>query len=296
MPAESQNRQPSILIIEDDANLSEMLSAYFSVQDYQVMTTAWGEMGVSRAAELRPDLIILDIHLPDIDGFEVRRRLLAGRKTHNIPVIFLTEAGDRADRLHGLELGVIDYITKPFDVQELRLKVRNILRRTSGAGWENPITGLPEGGALDEALAALGASHPGEVSLIAVSLLGLESFRELYGFVASDDVLRVAALTLAAAVRETGGTEALCGHLDDPIFLIVTPSETTAALIARIIERLGYSLEYFYPAENRGRQARTTDRLRLAVTPLNPDGNLPLRVEELRHRLAEMRREADFTA
>lgn len=118
-----------ILLIEDDLDVADMLNAYFRVQGYEVFTSNWGEDGVRAVATVRPDLILLDIRLPDIDGYEVARRLRADRKTNTIPIIFLTERRDRADRLQGLELGADDYITKPFDLQELRLRVRNAIRR-----------------------------------------------------------------------------------------------------------------------------------------------------------------------
>src|SRR5512141_1887417 len=122
-----------------------MLNAYFRVQGYEVFTVNWGEDGVRAAQTVLPDLVILDIRLPDIDGYEVARRLRADRRTNNIPIIFLTERRDRADRLQGLELGADDFITKPFDVQELRLRVRNTIRRASMDSLTNPVTGLPEG-------------------------------------------------------------------------------------------------------------------------------------------------------
>ncbi len=96
--------------------------------------------------------MILDIRLPDIDGFEVARRLRANRKTREIPIIFLTEKRERNDRLKGLELQADDYITKPFDIQELRLRVRNALQRSRQGPLTNPVTGLPEGSLVDEAL------------------------------------------------------------------------------------------------------------------------------------------------
>lgn len=134
-----------ILIIEDDLDVAEMLNAYFRVQGYEVFTVNWGEDGVRSCLTVQPDLVILDIRLPDIDGYEVARRLRGDRRTSEVPIIFLTEKRDRSDRLQGLELGADDYITKPFDVQELRLRVRNALKRVSQGSLTNPVTGLPEG-------------------------------------------------------------------------------------------------------------------------------------------------------
>ncbi|MFN7209434.1 MAG: response regulator transcription factor, partial [Aggregatilineales bacterium] len=117
-----------IMIVEDDPDLSELLQNFFTVQGYEVFSAAWGEEGVRLTREYAPDLVMLDIRLPDIDGYEVCRRIRTNRRTQDIPVIFLTEKRDRVDKLTGLELGVVDYITTPFDIQELRLRVRNVLR------------------------------------------------------------------------------------------------------------------------------------------------------------------------
>ena len=120
---------PIILIVEDDLDVADMLNAYFRIQGYEVLTVNFGADGLRAAETSRPDIIILDIRLPDIDGFEVAKQLRANRNTREVPILFLTEKRERKDRLHGLEIGGDDYITKPFDIQELRLRVRNSLSR-----------------------------------------------------------------------------------------------------------------------------------------------------------------------
>jgi len=135
--------RPTILIVEDDVDIADMLNAYFRVQGYEVMVVSEGEEAVTQCTSKLPNLVILDIRLPDIDGFEVARRLRTQRRTKEIPIIFLTEKRARGDRMQGLDLGADDYITKPFDVQELRLRVRNALRRSSHWTLINPVTNLP---------------------------------------------------------------------------------------------------------------------------------------------------------
>src|SRR4051812_39112706 len=110
--------EQKLLIVEDDPGLAEMLAHYFRVQGYEVFVTMLGENACTMAWETLPDVIVLDIHLPDISGYEVVRRLQESHRTRTIPVVFLTELTDRVDKRQGLELGVFDYITKPFDVQE----------------------------------------------------------------------------------------------------------------------------------------------------------------------------------
>jgi CheY-like chemotaxis protein len=255
-----------ILIVEDDPTLAEMLVEFFHAAGYAVQSTGSGYEALNLAADDIPDIVVLDIHLPDISGFDVCRRLLEAHKTRTVPVIFLTELTDRIDRIQGLELGVFDYITKPFDVQELRLRVRNVLHRASPHSTENPVTLLPEGEPVREALANAGR----ECGVLVVSLKGLNTFRELYGFVASDDVLRVTCLMVKNAAGEIGGDSAFCGHIDEQTLLVIAPRSKRDAVETRIHQRAEQTLELFYPRDNRGQYARTRDRLRLAIGRL-PD-------------------------
>ena len=248
-----------ILIVEDDPDVAEMLTAYFRSQDYEVFTVNWGEDGVRSAIQVSPDLVILDIRLPDIDGYEVAHRLRTDRRTGDIPIIFLTEKRDRADRLQGLEIGADDYITKPFDVQELRLRVRNALNRISQGSLTNPVTGLPEGTLVDEKLSeVLGKDS---ASLLFISLENMGVFRESYGFVASDDVLRAVSLMIVNTMREFSRPEDFLGHLSATEFILVVPPSNLAALSDKLRSRLKLSVEYFYPIKDREMASKQPDRL-----------------------------------
>jgi PleD family two-component response regulator len=260
---------PTLLVVEDDPNLAEMMETYFSLQSYRVKTVGLGNKAVAMAQADPPDLIILDIRLPDIDGFEVCKRLNESHRTRQIPILFLTERSDRVDKLKGLSLGVIDYITKPFDIQEVKLRVRNTLQRAEEMRQENPITGLPEGEIVARQFEQrLKESDPWCV--VAVGLEGINDFRELYGFLASDDVLRVTATALHHAAREFNGGWSLGGHLSDQTFAFLIPPARLDAFTNAIRRRLADHLEYFYPGDNRGDQAHSSDRLGLAFGVVGP--------------------------
>jgi DNA-binding response OmpR family regulator len=263
---DSVTEKSHILIVEDDLDLAEMLNAYFRVQGYEVGTAAWGEDAVRMTLENPPDLVVLDIRLPDIDGYEVCRRIRTQRRTQGVPVIFLTEKRDRVDKLSGLELGVVDYITKPFDIQELRLRVRNALRRASQAVLVNPVTNLPEGSIVDEKLGTLLYSEAAW-SVLLITIMGLESFRELYGFIASDDVLRAVSLMMNNAVREVGNETDFIGHMAPHDFIILTDETHLGPIRERIEVRLKQSMAYFYPLKDRekAKQAMEENRLKLVI-------------------------------
>ena len=275
-----------LLIVEDDPDLLEMLVNYFSTQGYDVLGAGRGLEAVQLAEAHTPGLIMLDIRLPDIDGYEVCRRIRASRRTHDLPVIFLTERRDRVDKLAGLELGVVDYITKPFDIQELRLRVRNTLRRAAQIALVNPVTNIPEGALVNERLTqVLGAGQPWAALVVRIG--GLDGFREMYGFVNADDVLRAVALMINNAIREVGGEGDFVGHLSTSDFVILTDTERLDAIRNRIETRIRLSMQYFYPLrdQDKARQALNQGHLSLGVAALTSAENVAQSPEALRQAL-----------
>jgi PleD family two-component response regulator len=262
-----------ILVVEDDVDIAEMLNNYFETQGYEVMTTAWGEDALGLTEDFLPDLVVLDIHLPDIDGYEVCRRLRGHRRTEHIPVIFLTERRKRIDRLTGLELGAVDYITKPFDIQELRLRVRNALRRASLGTLINPITGLPTDSLIDERLTAL--LRQSDWALLSVGIHGLTDFSNKYGFVACDDVLRAVALMIKNAAQESGHSDPFIGHLGEADFIVISTPSKIDALRERVISRLDQAIDYFYPMKAREENQGQPSKISLRIGVVAPqDGPL----------------------
>lgn len=120
-----------ILVVEDDFDISTILRTFFSEEGYMVEVASRGQEALEICRKELFDLILLDIRLPDIDGYKVCDRLRHAIRTKNTPLIFLTQNKDRKDRLKALELGADDYVTKPFDIDELQLRVRNLIEQTS---------------------------------------------------------------------------------------------------------------------------------------------------------------------
>ena len=118
-----------ILIIEDEHDVADLLAYNLSKEGYQPFVAHEGVTGLRRSQDFHPDLVILDLMLPGMDGWEVFRRLRKERETAHTPVIMLTARGDEADRVLGLELGADDYITKPFSLREVIARIKTVLRR-----------------------------------------------------------------------------------------------------------------------------------------------------------------------
>src|SRR5882757_5141662 len=131
-------KQPGarLLVVEDEPNILELLSASLRYAGFDVVTAAAGTEAVQAAQRHRPDLIVLDVMLPDMDGFDVIRRLRGGGA--HIPVLFLTARDATQDKIRGLTLGGDDYVTKPFSLEEVIARIRAVLRRAQGGPAEAP--------------------------------------------------------------------------------------------------------------------------------------------------------------
>ncbi len=237
----------TLLIVEDDHDTSEMLRVYFEAQGYEVLRAATGQEALDLCQTQLPNLVLLDVRLPDMDGFEVGKRLQEDLRTSRLPVIFVTERRERDFRITGLKLGAIDYITKPFDIQELRLRVRNALRRAGSQN--NPITGLPGDKLTANRLELLLENT--NWAIIAITITGLSTFNEIYGFVARDDVLRAVALILTSAVDESGTLDDFVGHPTESQFIVITTPAKVYDLKNQIETRLNQAMIYFYPIHDR---------------------------------------------
>ena len=118
-----------ILVVDDDANICELLRLYLTKEGYQVTVANDGEEGLEKFNQVKPDMVLLDVMMPRMDGLEVCRRI---RKAGNTPVMMLTAKGETFDKVLGLELGADDYVVKPFDAKEVVARVKAVLRRTQG--------------------------------------------------------------------------------------------------------------------------------------------------------------------
>lgn len=238
-----------ILFVEDDVETANMLRLYFESQGYEIMHASWGRDGIEMSYRNPPDLAVLDVRLPDIDGYEVCREMRRNWRTSQIPIIFLTERKERDDRIAGLKLGAVDYLTKPFDLQELRLRVRNALNRSKFESLVDPITALPGSKLLDARLKELLVRRDWSVLLITIS--GLADFSERYGFVSGNEVLRAAALVLGKALDEGGTGEDFLGDAGGGTFIMVTVPSKANALQEQVASQLKRVVTYFYPVTDR---------------------------------------------
>lgn len=241
-----------ILVVEDDFDISNMLRIYFSGQGYEVQVAPRGSDALSMTRKQLPHLIVLDIMLPDMNGYDVCRELRTTARTSHIPIIFLTQKDERSDKIAGLELGADDYITKPFDIEELKLRVQNAIRAADRTSLLNPVTNLPMGRLIEDTLRSLMRDNK-QWAYIDLKINGFEQFKEIYGFVAGDEVLRFTALLLGEVVDTQGTADDYVGHPSADNFIVITHVQDPKRLRDYIAERFNDEVKQHYSFIDRER-------------------------------------------
>jgi len=282
-----------ILVVEDDFDISNMLRIYFQSQGYDVTVAPRGEEGLDKCRQQMPHVIVLDIMLPDIDGYEVCRRLRSNLRTSHVPIIFLTQKDERSDRIAGLELGADDYVTKPFDIEELRLRVQGSIRRAQATNLSNPTTGLPSGKQIEEQLRNL--MRQDDWALLYVGINHIEPFRDKEGFLAADEVLRDLAHMLGDTVDEFGTPNDFIGHRGGDDFIVITTMEHGPTIRDRVVARFSANVGTHYNFMDRENKSITVDGQRyplmsLAIGMVSPQDGPFADIREITEVAAEMRR------
>ena len=287
-----------ILVVEDDSDISNMLRIYFTSQGYEVVVAGRGGDALERCRQQLPNVIVLDIMLPDIDGYEVCTQLRTNLRTSHVPIIFLTQKDERSDRIAGLELGADDYITKPFDIEELRLRVQGAMRRAERENLTNPTTGLPSGRLNEEQLRLLMRKH--DWGLLYIGIEGLEDFNNAYGFLAGDDVLRFTALLLGETLDEGGAPDDYIGHVGGDKFMVITKMDRARTLADALKARFANGILSHYSFIDRDRgyivirdpdgKDRQAPLMRMCVGLIRSDVQEFTDIREITEAAAEARR------
>jgi diguanylate cyclase (GGDEF)-like protein len=240
-----------LLIVEDDFDISNMLRIYFDSQGYETIVATRGKEALEICRRNLPNLVILDIMLPDINGYEVCTQLRSNLRTSHIPIIFLTQKDERSDQITGLERGADDYITKPFDLQLLMLRVQGALRRANWLNLTSPVTGLPSSKLVEDQLRQIIRREDWAVLYIGIN--HIDDFNDVYGFVAGDDVLRFTVMILAEVVDELGSGSEFIGHIGGDDFIIISEPESAPKIKERLQQRFDEEVVTFYNFKDRER-------------------------------------------
>ena len=244
----------TILVVEDDTNIARLLEVSLRESGYNVLMALRGEHALEICREHHVDLIVLDIRLPDISGYEVGVALRQAPQTESIPIIVLTAFTERQDKLDAYRLVRAEqFLGKPFDVEELLSVIRVHLDRSQRQAQYHPITDLPTGELLNDQLRGLLPRTDWTMALLRIN--GFESFTQYYGAVVGENVLKFTAHCLRDAVQAEGDTSAFVGQMVvGPYFVLIsqpTLIETVAAHVISVFDR-DIRLHYDYRDRARG--------------------------------------------
>lgn len=235
-----------ILIVEDAPDIAGLLQVFFTSQGYEALVASRGGQAVELSRREMPDIVLLDIMLPDMNGYTVCQELRSNRRTREIPIIFLTARGEKEDIIQGLQLGADDYIVKPFDLQVLQARVNNRLQHAALLSSKDPTTGLPGSQAIEEELRRVLNRH--DWALAYIGLEHFEPYSQAYGFVAGDNALRFVARLLVEAVDDLGGPDDFVGHGIGTDFVLTTSPDRVKPICERLMrdfdERIGTLYDY----------------------------------------------------
>ena len=291
--------KPRLLIVEDDTDISNMLTIFFNSMNFEVDTALRGSAALEKTRANLPHLIILDIMLPDIDGFEVCKALRTNIRTSHVPIIFLTQKDERSDKLAGLELGADDYITKPFDIDELRLRVSRAITRSEQQNLTDPQSGLPSGRLIEDHLRRIIRQQ--NWALMDMRINNYEPFKETYGFVAGGDVLRLVAMIINEVLDDLGTPNDFVGHAGGDNFIIVTAQSSAADIRQKLKARFAQEVLSHYSFMDReqgyilasggfGQENKKVGLMTLAIGVVSPSEYQFADIREITEMAAEARR------
>ena len=241
--------KPRILVAEDERHVREPLVILLNNADYDVIEAADGQMALEAAQHMLPDLIILDVMMPHMDGHEVCRRLRASHVTRNIPIIMLTARSEEESRLTGLEGGANDYIIKPWNKRELELRIKNALELSRLQRSASPLTGLPGNHALNEEL-KLRILRGKPFAMLQIDIDHFKSFNDYYNYQRGDQAIQAVARIIMEAADKHGNGEDFVGHIGGDDFVLITLPERAEAAGEDIIEVFNRVTPNLYDAED----------------------------------------------
>jgi diguanylate cyclase (GGDEF)-like protein len=290
-----------VLFADDNEDMRQMVRALLEVSGHEVALVPDGQSAFESMEDREPDLLLLDVDMPGMSGFEVCRVVKSNPFTSRIPVLMLTAEGDIDSKVTGFEAGADDYLPKPFDPRELRARVTALLRLVRREADRNPTSGLPGGRAIEENIfERVDRDQPFAVCYM--DLDNFKAFADTFGFSVADQVIKEMGAALRDAVEATGGSEDFVGHIGGDDFLVVTTDPYAEAIakegarrfrevVRHIVGDEAFSRGTFSGVDRNGAVRRfPIARVSTAVLSVQPDAFVSM--NHLGLLAAEMKRKA----
>ena len=243
----------TILVADDDVDVATAVEINLQLEGYDVHVAHDGEQAVAMAAMLQPDLVILDVVMPKMDGFQACEAIRSDPRTQNSAIIMLTAKSVAADKLTGFGAGADDYIVKPFEPAELIARVRGVLRRSSQMRDVSPLTRLPGNFRISSELERLVSRETAEFAVLYFDLNDFKSFNDYYGFLRGDEVIKFTARILSEAMGEHPSEPSFLGHVGGDDFVMIVHPSVAETICQTIVERFDQGILETYDDEDRAR-------------------------------------------
>lgn len=252
----------TIVVVDDDPNVGLLISVILKNIGYSIVSLSNGKDLLSYLANnSKPGLILLDLKLPDIDGYELCKRIRDNQFTSDVPIIVLTGVSEVDSKVKTIEMGADDYISKPFDVRELKVRIKRILKRKDNDSSLNPLTRLP-GGPLIEEFTRKKLELDPDFSYAYIDIDNFKAYNDVYGYTKGDAVIKFLADLLEKVLRENSKGDYFLGHIGGDDFVILAPNDKIIRTVEGIIEEFDTKiLDYYSIADRQAGYITTTDRM-----------------------------------
>lgn len=238
-----------VLVADDDEDIVRFVEVNLRLEGFDVATASDGEQALQRAYDMTPDLVLLDVMMPKIDGFEVCQRLRSDSRTKHISVIMLTAKSLSADKVVGLTAGADDYMIKPFDPIELVARVRTNLQRANFHTTRNPLTRLPGGAGIEEEIYR--RLNQENDSFLYFDLDHFKAFNDQYGFARGNRAIALLAECISEALDELSSANTFLGHVGGDDFVAIVESSACPALCEAVITKWDTRIPNLYDESER---------------------------------------------
>jgi diguanylate cyclase (GGDEF)-like protein len=244
---------PTILMVDDEVNIAHFVKDFLEENGFSVVTAHTGKEGLKTALEQLPDVILLDVDLPDIDGYSICRQMRQKLSLRNKPILMLTALNDQKNEIIGLRAGADDYLTKPIDTGRLLARLNSAIHRNVRELDASPLTHLPGNTSIVQEIEKLIGSGS-QFAVIYGDLNNFKSFNDRYGFLRGDQAIKLAAQCLIAGVEAKGGEgPAFVGHVGGDDFVAIVAPDQAEEVCKDVIARFDAIMPSLYDEEDRKR-------------------------------------------
>ncbi|MBI4395824.1 MAG: response regulator, partial [Elusimicrobia bacterium] len=242
---------PCVLVVDDEVNIAHFVKDFLEENGFSVMMAHTGKDGMAAAVEGKPDVILLDVELPDTDGYTLCRSMRQKLFLRNKPILMLTALNDSKNELAGLRAGADDYLTKPIDTARLLARLNTAIHRNIRELDANPLTHLPGNTSIVQEIERLIESES-PYAVIYADLNNFKAFNDRYGFLRGDQAIKLSAQCLATSVESAAGDgPSFVGHVGGDDFVCIVPADQAETVCRDIIKRFDEMIPNLYDEPDR---------------------------------------------